>query len=77
MATLDQMKIGQSATVTAVGGVGSAIYQRLLEMGVFEGTTIEVIRRAPLGDPLEVRVHGYNLSVRKTEAVCIQVEVDK
>lgn len=46
---------------------------RLLEMGVLVGTRIELIRRAPLGDPLEIKVRGYNLSLRKHEADLIQV----
>ena len=75
MPTLDQLNPGQHGTVTAVNGTGSAIYQRLMEMGVFEGAEIEVVRRAPLGDPLEVRLHGYNLSMRKTEARYIHLEV--
>ncbi len=46
---------------------------RLLEMGVLVGTRIELVRRAPLGDPLEIKVRGYNLSLRKHEADLIQV----
>jgi Fe2+ transport system protein FeoA len=73
MQTLDKLAAGQRATVKAVTGEGSAIYQRLLEMGVFEGAQIEVVRLAPLGDPMELRLHGYNLSVRKSEAACVQI----
>lgn len=75
MQTLDKLKPGQRALVKSVTGEGSAVYQRLLEMGVFEGTQLEVIRFAPLGDPMEVRLHGYHLSVRKSEAACVGVEV--
>jgi len=75
MPTLDRLKPGQRATVKSVSGEGSAIYQRLMEMGVFEGAEIEVVRFAPLGDPMELRLHGYNLSVRKSEALNVQVEV--
>ena len=77
MSTLDTLKPGQRATVRNVCGAGSAVYQRLLEMGVFEGTELEVVRYAPLGDPMEIRLHGYNLSVRKTDAANVQVEVLK
>jgi Fe2+ transport system protein FeoA len=48
--------------------------QRLMEMGLIEGTDIEVVRLAPLGDPMEVYLHGYHLSVRKSEASRIEVE---
>jgi ferrous iron transport protein B len=75
MPTLDTLKTGQRATVKTVGGAGSALNQRLMEMGVFEGAEVEVIRFAPLGDPMELRLHGYNLSVRKADAAFVQVEV--
>ena len=77
MTTLDQLKPGQRATVLAVTGTGTAIYQRLLEMGVFEGAELSVVRFAPLGDPMEIRLQGYNLSLRKAEAKLVEVtEVD-
>ena len=75
MHTLNKLTAGQRAIVKTVTGEGSAIYQRLMEMGVFEGAEVEVVRLAPLGDPMELRLHGYNLSVRKSEAACVQVEV--
>lgn len=75
MTTLDQLKPGQRARVHAVRGTEGTIYQRLLEMGLFEGTEIEVVRFAPLGDPMEISLHGYNLSVRKSEAKNVDVEV--
>ncbi len=75
MPTLDTLKSGQRATVKTVNGSGTALNQRLMEMGVFEGAEVEVIRFAPLGDPMELRLHGYNLSVRKADAACVQVEV--
>jgi Fe2+ transport system protein FeoA len=74
MLTLDQLRVGQRASVEAVGGSGS-LTQRLMEMGLLEGETIEVIRFAPLGDPLEIRLRDYQLSLRKAEAACIQVKV--
>jgi ferrous iron transport protein A len=76
LSTLDELKKGQRATVQHVRGEGSAVYQRLMEMGVFAGAEVEVIRFAPLGDPMELRVQGYNLSVRKAEAMFVDVNVD-
>ncbi|MEI6233126.1 MAG: FeoA family protein [Planctomycetota bacterium] len=73
--TLDQLKPGQRATVETVRGEGSAVYQRLMEMGVFDGADIEVVRFAPLGDPMEVHVQGYNLSVRKIDAKHVEVRI--
>jgi Fe2+ transport system protein FeoA len=75
MQTLNKLTAGQRAIVKGVTGEGSAIYQRLMEMGVFEGAELEIVRLAPLGDPMELRLHGYNLSVRKAEAAFVQVEV--
>jgi Fe2+ transport system protein FeoA len=74
MKTLDQLKPGERATVKTVGGAGTAIYQRLLEMGVFEGAELQVVRFAPLGDPMEITVQGYNLSLRKAEAHLVEVD---
>jgi Fe2+ transport system protein FeoA len=75
MTTLDKLMPGDCATVKTVGGAGSAIYQRLMEMGVFDGAELRVIRFAPLGDPMEVQVQGYNLSLRKAEAALVEVDV--
>ena len=75
MATLEQLRPGQRATVEHVGGEGSAVYQRLMEMGVFDSAELEVVRFAPLGDPMEISLHGYNLSVRKSEAALVTVRV--
>jgi ferrous iron transport protein A len=72
MKFLDQMKLGQRARVAAVKG-SDAIVQRLLEMGLLEGEDIEVIGFAPLGDPLEIRLRDYRLSLRRSEAARIQV----
>lgn len=73
--TLDQLKSGQNARVVAIRGEGSAVYQRLMEMGVFDGAEVQIIRFAPLGDPIELRVQGYNLSVRKADAKLVEVSV--
>jgi ferrous iron transport protein A len=73
MRTLDQLKPGEGGVVSALRGEGS-IHQRLLEMGVFEGSEIEVIRYAPMGDPMEILVQGYHLSLRKNEAALVELE---
>ena len=65
--TLDRLGIGETGTVASVDGDPS-ITQRLLEMGLTPGTSVNVVRLAPLGDPMEVRVRGYNLSIRKEDA---------
>ena len=70
--TLSQMDPGQSGTIEELTGQG-AICHRLLEMGITRGTTVEVVRFAPLGDPIDIKVRGYHLSLRKREAEVIQV----
>ena len=71
--TLDQLSEGQRARVVDVVGEDS-ISVRLMEMGLVEGVEIGVIGFAPLGDPLELEVRGYRLSLRKTEAQRVTVE---
>jgi Fe2+ transport system protein FeoA len=56
-----------------VGWAGGAPPPRLLEMGILEGTAIEVVRLAPLGDPIEIELRGYHLSIRKSEAEQIEI----
>jgi ferrous iron transport protein A len=70
---LSGLEPGQRGRVTAVGGAGEAS-KRLMDMGLIRGTTVEVVRRAPLGDPIEVRVRGFMLTLRKSEAEHITVE---
>lgn len=72
--TLDQLPIGQEAVITRVGGQG-ALRCRLLDMGLIPKTAVRVEKIAPLGDPLELRVRGYSLSLRKEDARNIDVEV--
>lgn len=72
--TLDILPIGQEAVITAVGGEG-ALRCRLLDMGLIPKTAVRVEKTAPLGDPLELRVRGYALSLRKEDARNISVEV--
>jgi ferrous iron transport protein A len=74
MPTLDQLKAGQQASIEAVQG-DDAMMQRLLEMGLLEGVSIEVVGIAPLGDPIEIRLRDYRLSLRRSEAARISVSV--
>ena len=64
---------GERGTITAVTGDPEAV-TRLMEMGVIRGTVVQMIRRAPLGDPLEVRLRGFMLTLRRSEAEHIMVE---
>lgn len=73
MTTLDHLQPTSRALVLGVRG-RDGLAQRLMEMGLIEGTPVEVVRLAPLGDPMEVFLHGYHLSVRKSEAARIEVE---
>ena len=72
--TLDKLPLGQEAVITAVGGEG-ALRCRLLDMGLIPKTRVRVEKVAPLGDPMELRVRGYSLSLRKEDAGKIEVEV--
>ena len=74
MPSLDQLRLGQRACVTVVGG-DDAVMQRLLEMGLFEGEEIEVLGFAPLGDPMEIRLRDYRLSLRRQEAAGVTVQI--
>ena len=69
---LTNLPIGKSARVISVNG-NSPITKRLMEMGVVPGVSVRLIKSAPFGDPLEIRVRGYNLAMRKSEAQTIEV----
>ncbi len=71
--TLKDMKAGQSARITEVGGDG-ALRQHFLDMGVIPGTEITLIKFAPMGDPMELMIHGYELTLRLADAEKIQIE---
>lgn len=71
---LAQLPVGSEARVIAVNGT-SRVMRRLLEMGVIPGVTVKVIKAAPFGDPIEVRVRGYSLAMRRSEADAIEVQV--
>ncbi|MBN1191063.1 MAG: ferrous iron transport protein A [Dehalococcoidales bacterium] len=71
---LNELKRGDCGKVVRIGG-GGKIRQRLVDMGFVAGSFVEMQRVAPLGDPVEIRIKGYNLSLRKEEAQDITVEV--
>ena len=73
MSTLKEAKVGQTVTVVKLNGEG-ALRRRIMDMGITKGTSISVRKVAPLGDPVEVTVRGYELSIRKGDAECIQVQ---
>lgn len=71
--TLDKLKVGQKAKIKHLGGQG-AIRRRLLDLGLTPNTTINIVKVAPLGDPILVHLRGYQLTLRKEEARHIHVE---
>lgn len=73
MKTLKEIKIGQTARVVKVHGEG-AIRRRIMDMGITRGVEVYVRKMAPLGDPMEVFVRGYELSLRKADAEMVEVE---
>ena len=73
MTTLKEAKIGSTCTVVKLHGEG-AIKRRIMDMGITKGVEIYVRKVAPLGDPIEVTVRGYELSLRKADAEMIEVE---
>ncbi|MFC1871540.1 ferrous iron transport protein A [Chloroflexota bacterium] len=72
---LSELEPREKGIIIKVGGRKS-VHRRILDMGVVSGTPVEVQRVAPLGDPIEIKVRGYNLSLRKEEAANILVEVN-
>lgn len=73
MMTLGELRPGEKAKVVSIGTTG-AMRQRILDMGVTPNVQVQLIKIAPLGDPVEITVRGYQLSLRKSEAALIQVE---
>lgn len=72
-AALSELDVGAAAIVAAVVGDGPVMV-RLLEMGFVPGTPVQLVKAAPLGDPLQFRVRGYHISLRRSEAAMIRVE---
>ena len=73
MKTLKEVKIGQTVKVVKLHGEG-AVKRRIMDMGLTKGTEVYIRKVAPLGDPVEVTVRGYELSIRKADAEMIEVE---
>ncbi len=73
MKTLKEVKCGQTVMVTKLTGAG-AVRRRIMDMGITKGASIFVRKVAPLGDPVEVTVRGYELSLRRADAEMIEVE---
>ena len=73
MKTLKELKVGQTAKVVKLHGEG-AIKRRIMDMGITKGTEVFVRKVAPLGDPFELTVRGYELSLRKADAEMVEVE---
>lgn len=73
MKTLKDAKIGETVTVIKVHGEG-ALRRRIMDMGITKGVSIRLIKVAPLGDPMEMTVRGYELSLRKADAAMIEIQ---
>ncbi len=73
MRTLKEVKVGEKATIKKLNGEG-AVKRRIMDMGLTKGTEVYVRKVAPLGDPIELTVRGYELSLRKADADLIDVE---
>ena len=73
MKTLKDLKVGKTAKVVKVHGEG-AVRRRIMDMGITKGVEISVRKVAPLGDPMELAVRGYELSLRKADAEIIEIE---
>ena len=71
--TLGELRPGEKAKVVSIGTTG-VMRQRILDMGVTPNVQVQLIKIAPLGDPVEITVRGYQLSLRKSEAALIQVQ---
>ena len=76
MKTLKEVKVGEDAVVKRLHGEG-ATKRRIMDMGITKGTAVHVRKVAPLGDPIELIVRGYELSIRKADAEMIEVEGDE
>lgn len=71
--TLDELHVGEQGRIIAVGGTG-ALRRRLMDMGLTPGTVVLIRKTAPLGDPIELFLRGYELTLRKNDAVQIEIE---
>lgn len=71
--TLFDLEVGQSGKIRKIGTTG-ALKQRFMDMGITKGTEVKVMKIAPLGDPIEIVIRGYNLSIRKDDARKIELD---
>ena len=71
--TLNEIPVGGVCTVTKLNGTGK-LRRRIMDMGITKGVEIKVVKIAPLGDPMELNVRGYEVSIRKSEAESIEVQ---
>ncbi|HTP80360.1 MAG TPA: FeoA family protein [Bacteroidota bacterium] len=74
---LDTLVPGEKGTIQSIATPAAPLRQRLMEMGLTKGAHVELIRLAPLGDPIEILIRGYRLSLRKEEAGSVQIEKDE
>lgn len=72
--TLRDLKPGQAGTVISIGDKGP-LKRRIMDMGITRGVSVKVVKVAPLGDPIEINIRGYELSIRKDEAAQIEISV--
>ncbi|SPT68443.1 Ferrous iron transport protein A [Anaerobiospirillum thomasii] len=73
MKTLDSLKVGETTKVVSVHGEHTALRRRLLDMGLTPDTEVSITRMAPLGDPIELSLRGYSLTIRKSDASLVEV----
>lgn len=73
MKTLGDVAVGDSSFIVKLHGTG-ALRRHLMDMGLIKGTAFKVVKVAPLGDPVQITVRGYELSIRKAEAAIVEVE---
>lgn len=72
---IGDMKVGARGRVTGYAGADREYRHKLLRMGLIKGVEFELIRRAPMGDPVEIELRGFNLTLRKTESEALEVEI--
>lgn len=77
MVTLDTLKVGQKAVVVKIENKNKALKRRILDMGITKGVVLQIVKFAPLGDPVEVLIRGYMLSIRKEDLGAIYGEIIK
>ena len=73
MATMKEACVGQTYNVANISGTG-ALRRRIMDMGITRGTQLKVVKEAPLGDPMELELRGYHLSLRREDAECVEVK---